>query len=335
MFVPETPIWLIAKNRLDEARKSIAWLRGWVKTEEVEDEFQELCKQIHCANNTEKSQTFLDKIKMFKEKTFIWPYFVVAVAFFLSHFNGATTFAIYAIKIFALLKAPIDRYYATVIMGCVNLFGCVMCMVLINILGKRIINFISLIGTAICFTVVASHAYSYKMFYFNISKNTTIEPLGNITNSTIISTESTESYHWLPICFLFLAAFLTHLGIRILPWVLTGEVYTTEIRATASGFSGGTGYIFNFISNKIFLSLVSFFTLPGVFWFYSFMGIIGTIVLYFLLPETEGKTLFEVTEHFAGRSKLRNSVGRNRRNDNGRINPAFVSDEKGIGDTKL
>lgn len=332
-FVPETPIWLISKNRLEEARKSIAWLRGWVEVEEIEDDFQELYKQIK-STKSEKPLSCSEKLKLFKDRTFLWPFFVVALTFFLSHFNGTTTLGIYAIKIFSVLKAPINTYYATVIMGVVQFIGCIICMVLINILGKRKLNFISLFGTAVCFVVVATHAYMYDIFYFGTTTTNLNSTLTNVTNSTIKDTTD-ESYHWLPLCFLVAASFLTHIGIRILPWVLTGEVYTTEIRAAASGFSGGIGYIFNFISNKIFLSLVAFLTLPGVFWFYGLLGMIGIVALYFVLPETEGKSLYEVTEHFAGRSKLRNSVGKRKRFENGNVNPAFVCDEKGISDTTL
>lgn len=319
-------MWLITKSRLEEARKSIAWLRGWVHVSEVEDEFQELYKQINSSNNNEKQLSCFDKLKLFKNKTFLWPYVLVALAFFLSHFNGATTLGIYAIKIFEVFKVPMDKYFATVLMGCVQLMGCIVCMIFINRFGKRSMNFVSLLGTAICFIVVAAYAYMNDIFYFkepNVRRFTSFNTTSNSTSLDVVI----EGYSWIPVCFLVLGTFLTYIGIRILPWILTGEVYPTEIRATASGISGGTGYIFNFLTNKIFLSLVSFWTLPGLFLFYGLLGILGTVAIYFLLPETEGKSLFDVTEHFAGRSKLRNSVGRKKKCQ-GQSNPAFVDDTK-------
>lgn len=45
-------------------------------------------------------------------------------------------------------------------------------------------------------------------------------------------------------------------------------------------------------------------TLPGTFCFYSSVSLLGCIILYFALPETEGRTLFEIEEHFSGGRSL-------------------------------
>ncbi len=41
-------------------------------------------------------------------------------------------------------------------------------------------------------------------------------------------------------------------------------------------------------------------TLPGTFFFYAGVAFIGAIILYFVLPETEGRSLTEIEEHFSG-----------------------------------
>lgn len=325
MFVPETPIWLISKNRFKEAKESMAWLRGWTTVDKIEPEFQQLCKQLDKNSvltgkaTKAPSNSKKETIKLFTKKNFLWPYFLVSLMFFLGHFNGITTLQTYAITIFATLKAPINKYYCTIILGAVELLGCIACVTLVNYLGKRVINLISLIVCGICFVIVATYAYVVDIRYLDATNTTT----------------ETSEFHWTPLVFLIISSFASYLGIKILPWILTGEVYSNETRAFASGLSGGIGYIFGFLANKVFLSMISGFTLPGTFWTYGAASFVGAILLYFLLPETEGKTLHQITEHFAGRGKLGNKVSRKRHSGlSGIQNQAFEPDETNSKNTE-
>lgn len=109
---------------------------------------------------------------------------------------------------------------------------------------------------------------------------------------------------WLPLTLLLLSAMFAHMGIKLIPWMLIGEVFPAAVRSGASGISGGTGYIFGFLANKLFLRMLATMTLPGTFWFYSAVALVGAVVLYFVLPETEGRTLLEIEQHFSGGKKL-------------------------------
>lgn len=106
-----------------------------------------------------------------------------------------------------------------------------------------------------------------------------------------VPTQTTNNLVWLPLILLLGSAFFAHIGIRMIPWILIGEVFPAQVRSTASGLVSGLGYIFGFLANKLFLQMLSAFTLPGTFWLYSAVALFGALVLYFTLPETEGRTL--------------------------------------------
>lgn len=97
---------------------------------------------------------------------------------------------------------------------------------------------------------------------------------------------------------------LLTVGIRIIPWMLIGEVFPVNVRSASSGLSSGVGYIFAFFSNKLFLTMITNLTYPGTFLFYSIVAIVACILFYFALPETEGRTLIDIEEHFLGKRSL-------------------------------
>lgn len=179
-----------------------------------------------------------------------------------------TTLQTYSVVIFSNLNAPIDKYLATTLLGTLEFIGTLMCVIFVKFVGKRRLSFFSMIGCGICFLSTAIYAYI-------IRKNVHMEV------TTI--TESTE-FSWIPLALLLLSALLSHSGIRLLPWMLIGEVYPAKIRGVSSGISGGTGYVFGFLANKLFLSMVSTLTLPGTFLLYSCVSFIGCIILFIILP---------------------------------------------------
>ncbi|XP_022223288.2 facilitated trehalose transporter Tret1 isoform X2 [Drosophila obscura] len=406
-FVPESPVWLIREQRFREAVKSLQWLRGWVPEHKIEAEFNQLYDELITQKAIEltadgvpvagQRRTLGQRLRMWRKRSFLVPFLLVSFAFFTGHFSGKTPLQTYAVQIFHTLKAPMNKYHATILLGVAEMLATILGVILIHFTGKRPLVLVSTVGTGLCFLGTATYAHFLNevpgftvnnvvvnassifpkegiLSQANISKifeneqqailqdqmdqlttqlpemfeTTTMfdsdswnrtkreletttdgapmestmwpepssspEPPAMPSSSTkppigeelLLAVPKQEKNYlvWVPLILLLLSAFFSHLGIRMLPWILIGEVFPAEIRNSASGFAGGVGYIFGFLANKLFLWMLATLTLPGTFAFYATVAFIGTVVLYYTLPETEGRTLGEIEAHFSKKSDM-------------------------------
>lgn len=71
-------------------------------------------------------------------------------------------------------------------------------------------------------------------------------------------------------------------------------------RAMAQGMAAASNYLFTFVGSKTLIDLESSVRLWGAFATYAAFGFLGTIYLYFFLPETEGRSLLEIESFYNG-----------------------------------
>ncbi|XP_026683397.1 facilitated trehalose transporter Tret1-like [Diaphorina citri] len=188
------------QGRMQEASASLCWLRGWVTPDKVQTELSQITKTIEESElkRLGKDGQRRPNYRMYMRRTFLLPYAIVTSLFFIGQFGGMTTLQTYAVGIFESIHAPLDPYFATLLLGVAELGGALLCVVLIHYTGKRPLALISTGGSAACFIVVAVYAQFHLSYGWD-------SPL-------------------VPTVFLVLAAFLTHICIRLLPWMLIGEV---------------------------------------------------------------------------------------------------------------
>ena len=107
-----------------------------------------------------------------------------------------------------------------------------------------------------------------------------------------------ESLSWLPLATLTIFMIGYSVGFATLPFLLMGELLPSKYRNSLGGIASSFNLLHTFLVLKLFTTLETSLGYYGVFWIYAANSFIAAIFVYLFLPETKGKSLKEIEEHF-------------------------------------
>ena len=87
-------------------------------------------------------------------------------------------------------------------------------------------------------------------------------------------------------------------GLGPIFWLLISEIYPLKVRGAAMSAVTVTNWAMNLMVAVTFLSLVSFLGHALTFWLYGVIAIAAWFFFYKLVPETKGKSLEQIEEHW-------------------------------------
>lgn len=76
-----------------------------------------------------------------------------------------------------------------------------------------------------------------------------------------------------------------------------------RVRGVAAALSAIVGYFFRFASIKTYYDLETSLSIQGFTLLSCIIGAIGIVLMYNIMPETEGRSLEEIEMHFSDNSK--------------------------------
>lgn len=158
--VPEAPIWLLSKQRSEEAQKSLQVLRGWVSNESISAEFEQLkqiCEISASCSVCEKSgkkcdhppPKLLDKLKDMTRKRTLKPFVLVTILFLLMQFTGMFAMRPYIVPILSVHGISLNANFITIMLGILGIFANIFIVFTIRTFGKRKIYLYSMVGNFI------------------------------------------------------------------------------------------------------------------------------------------------------------------------------------------
>ncbi|WP_218598493.1 MFS transporter [Polaribacter sp. NJDZ03] len=318
-IIPKSPAWLVYKNRIDEAKKSLAKV---YPENEVNEQIQQMVESVDSVEGNRSTVSQLKEI--FSSKTRI----VLIIAFTLAvvqQFTGMNAVMIYAPTMFEQLGLGTDAAFSSTIwIGVIGLVATLVSLSLIDRFGRRPLVIGGLILIIISISTVS---YGFKQATYQVTQDAivkmkdipNIEKLNAIVGkefnsdiefknslSDILGVESArdnsgvifkETAHMNAILILlgiltFIAAF--NFSIGPIMWVLLSEIFPISNRGVAIPLFALISSTVSALVQYLFPLEMEIFGAATTFIIYAGIVLVGLIILYKYLLETKGLSLEEI-----------------------------------------
>lgn len=270
-ILPETPHWLIQKDRIEHAYSSLLWLRGDSNIAQ-----NELNAHLFRINDEKKSAQISQATASWRDffkPSALKP--IVIIFSFILFFNLSGTYLIiyYAIDILSQVHLAIDPKNTSVVLSVVRLIVTVGFCWLFMKVKRRNIYLIAGIGSAFGSLALAACIY----------------------NPSIFPNETIKSWATGSLLLIYVA---TNTGFMIAPGFLTAELLPTKTRGRLAGCIYTYFSVVTFILNKFFPLLSEHIGIAGVLFVFGIASLATVSVIFFMVPETKGRSLLEIERYF-------------------------------------
>ena len=272
----DSPYWYFSIGKEKNAHMAIEQFRG--PATNVVSEVFTIQQHVESVRSEEDISFFTAVIKVFTEKKYFKPFFILNFLFFLMIFSGKFTIDFYAVDFFQKTgSSSINEYISAVILAFIHLVGSLLFIALVKKLSRKLLLSISSLVMGISLAITGA------WMYFSTS----------------------QTADWFPIISMLIYMLAAPLGLCSIPFLYIAEFFPSELRSVLAGLTTMLTNIMMAVAIKTFTNLDSLLGHHGLVWFYS-AACFGAILLTLsYVPETKDKSLTVINDKFA---KLRKTV---------------------------
>jgi SP family galactose:H+ symporter-like MFS transporter len=268
-FIPESPRWLVVKNKIQAAQKILTQLYGAVRAEHEIADIKEIVSK--------------DKVNfsaLLQESKFLKVIFIGAAVSFFTQTVGINAFNYYAPTIFQKtgFATPTQATFYTMFMGLTLVLSTVSSLFFIDRIGRKKPLLLGTAGILVILLVITL-GFAY------------------VSNAFALG--------WLfLICAIIFMAF--H-GISIGPacFLIPSEVFPARVRGLGMGISVAFNWGANVIIAAALPSVVQHFGVSTLFGAFFIMTAIGWLIFRYYIPETKGTALEQIERNVLANVKSR------------------------------
>jgi SP family arabinose:H+ symporter-like MFS transporter len=258
-MVPESPRWLVARSRNDEALKVLIKTSG---TELAQSELKEIQQTLKNQEESSFSDLLAPKIKPLL--------FIGIILAVFQQITGINTIMYYAPKIFANVGQSNDSaLLQTILIGGTNLLFTLVAMVLIDRFGRKLLIIIGSTGMMLMLAGLSA-------LYFT-----------NHTSGVLV----------LVFILGYIAFFAASLGPAL--WVVAAELFPNRLRSKGMSIAIVSLWIACTIVSIAFPIMLEKLSGGITFLIFALICLANLLYVLKYVPETKGKTLEELEKEFA------------------------------------
>ncbi|CAG8893963.1 unnamed protein product [Penicillium nalgiovense] len=279
LFFPDSPRWLLMKERDDDSLHALSSLRRQDRDSPVLlNEYLEIKASIMLENSFARDN-FPNlsgyKLHAAQYMSFFttWSRFrrlaIGCIVMFFQQFMGCNAMIYYAPTIFGQLglDGNTTSLLATGVYGIVNCLSTLPALFFIDKVGRRPLLMAGAAGTCISLVIVGGI-------------------LGGFGSSLV----SNKSAGWAGIAFIYIYDINFSYSFAPIGWVLPSEIFNLSIRSKAISITTSATWMCNFIIGLVTPDMLESITW-GTYIFFAAFCLLAFAFTFFCIPETRGKTL--------------------------------------------
>lgn len=263
MWMPESPYFLLAKEKNDSAKESLQWLR---KRDEVTDELAMMKAAVD--RSKQNKGTFRELFTKGNRRSLT----IVLGLGALQQLCGSQAVIAYSQQIFEEVQSGLEAHESSIIMAVIQLVTAALSSSVVDRVGRRPLLLISTAGCAIGTFVVG-------LYFFLQQQGVAV-----------------QSVSWIPLVVMMLYIVSYTIGLATVPFAILGELFPSNVKAVAAAmytmFASAVGFgvakLYQVISDEIG-TYVSF-------WIFAVCSTFFLVFVFLLVPETKGKSLDQILQ---------------------------------------
>lgn len=257
IFLPESPYYLLARGKTDQAFKSLVKLRGH---ESVQDELKYIQEAVQTTSS--KRGTFKE---LFSDRAGRHGCLIMCLLGIIQSMCGYQAVLAYSTIIFAKITSELGANESSIILAVVTVLTSFLASAIVDIVGRKLLLIVSLSGMVVTNLIIGIY-FSFERFQID-----------------------GHDFGYMAFAALLVFVLSFNIGLASVPFTIASEIYPKHLKKLAGCIITVISVAVSVTVNKLFQIVSDSWGNDVPFWIFALCSIVYIPFVLFAIPETRGK----------------------------------------------